>query len=118
MVRTRGPTVQRRLDDRGRRLPPTTPASPPKPGTPGGGNGGAIYNDGNTMTLRVQRSKIAGNRSNGEGGSGIFFVSNDRSGDVAIISSVMRNNTGDGFKTHPGIFFLSRSITFTNSTIE
>ncbi len=30
-----------------------TGANPPKPGTPGGGNGGAIYNDGNTMTLRV-----------------------------------------------------------------
>lgn len=93
-------------------------ANPPAPGTPGGGNGGAIYNDGNTMTLRIERSKITHNRSNGEGGSGIFFVSNDRSGDVAIISSVMRGNEGDGFKTHPGIFFLGRSITFTNSIIE
>jgi hypothetical protein len=93
-------------------------ANPPKPGTPGGGNGGAIYNDGNTMTLRVQRSKIAGNRSNGEGGSGIFFVSNDRTGNVEIVSSVMQNNTGDGFKTHPGIFFLGRDITFVNSTVE
>jgi hypothetical protein len=70
------------------------------------------------MTLRVQRSKIAGNRSNGEGGSGIFFVSNDRTGNVEIVSSVMQNNTGDGFKTHPGVFFLGRDITFVNSTVK
>lgn len=93
-------------------------ANPPKSGTPGGGNGGAIYNDGNTMTLRVRRSKIAHNRSNGEGGSGIFFVSNDRSGEVEIISSTLQGNTGDGFKTHPGIFFLGRSITFKDSVIK
>jgi hypothetical protein len=93
-------------------------ANPPKPGTPGGGNGGAIYNDGNTMTLRVEGSKVAGNRSNGEGGSAVFFVSNDRSGDVEIIDSVLRDNRGDGFRTHPGIFFLGRSITFTGSIVE
>lgn len=95
-----------------------TGANPPKAGTPGGGNGGAIYNDGNTMTLRVEGTRIAGNRSNGEGGSAIFFVSNDRSGDVAIVDSVLRNNTGDGFSTHPGIFFLGHAITFTRSTVE
>ena len=60
-------------------------ANPPKAGTPGGGNGGAIYNDGNTMTLRVDGSTIKSNRSNGEGGSAIFFVSNDRSGEVEIV---------------------------------
>ncbi len=93
-------------------------ANPAKPGTPGGGNGGAIYNDGNGMTLRVNGSKISGNRSNGEGGSAIFFVSNDRSGEVEIRDSVLRGNTGDGFSTHPGIFFLGRSITFPGSTVE
>ena len=93
-------------------------ANPPKPGTPGGGNGGAIYNDGNTMTLHVEGTRIEGNTSNGEGGSAIFFVSNDRSGNVEIVDSVLRSNTGDGFRTHPGIFFLGRSITFTRSTVE
>ena len=93
-------------------------ANPPKSGLPGGGNGGAIYNDGNTMTLTVKGSRIVGNRSNGEGGSGIFFVSNDRSGDVRIANSVLRNNRGDGFKTHPGIFFLGRRISFVRTTIE
>ncbi len=95
-----------------------TGANPPKSGTPGGGNGGAIYNDGNEMTLHVEGTRIEGNTSNHEGGSGIFFVSNNRTGDVEIVDSVLRNNTGDGFKTHPGIFFLGHSITFTNSTVE
>ncbi len=95
-----------------------TGANPPKAGTPGGGNGGAIYNDGNAMTLRVAGTSISGNRSNGEGGSAVFFVSNDRSGTVDIVDSVLRDNTGDGFSTHPGIFFLGRSITFTRSVVE
>ena len=93
-------------------------ADPPKSGTPGGGNGGAIYNDGNEMTLKVVGTRIVGNRSNHEGGSAIFFVSNDRTGDVEIVDSVLRHNTGDGFSTYPGIFFLGSSITFTGSTVE
>jgi hypothetical protein len=93
-------------------------ANPPQPGTPGGGNGGAIYNDGNSMTLRIEGTKIVDNRSNGEGGSAIFFVSNDRSGDVVIKDSILRRNSGDGFSTHPGIFFLGDSITFEGSVVE
>lgn len=95
-----------------------TGANPPKAGKPGGGNGGAIYNDGNAMTLHVEGTRIVGNHSNHEGGSAIFFVSNDRSGYVDIVDSVLRINTGDGFSTHPGIFFLGRRITFTGSTVE
>jgi hypothetical protein len=70
------------------------------------------------MMLRVAGSTVKSNRSNGEGGSAIFFVSNDRSGEVEIAESVLRNNSGDGFSTHPGIFFLGRSITFTDSVVE
>jgi hypothetical protein len=95
-----------------------TGANPPAPGTPGGGNGGAIYNDGNEMTLRVLGTRIEGNTSNDEGGSAIFFVSNNRTGDVEVVDSVIRNNTGDGFETHPSIFFLGDRITFTRSTVE
>jgi hypothetical protein len=95
-----------------------TGANPAKPGTPGGGNGGAIYNDGNEMLLHVEGTRIEGNTSNHEGGSAIFFVSNDRSGSVEIVDSVLTNNTGDGFSTHPGIFFLGDSITFVNSTVD
>jgi hypothetical protein len=93
-------------------------ANPPKAGTPGGGNGGAIYNDGNEMTLRVDGTRISGNRSNHEGGSAIFFVSNDRTGSVEIERSTLRRNTGDGFSTHPGIFFLGDTITFSDSVVE
>ena len=93
-------------------------ANPPKSGTPGGGNGGAIYNDGNEMTLRVVGTKIVHNRSNHEGGSAIFFVSNNRTGNVRIEDSVLRNNTGDGFQTRPGIFFLGNSMTISGSTVE
>ena len=93
-------------------------ANPPKTGKPGGGNGGAIYNDGNEMTLHVEGTRIEGNTSNHEGGSAIFFVSNNRTGFVEIVDSVMQHNTGDGFKTYPGIFFLGDTITFTNSTVQ
>ena len=97
----------------------STGANPPKDGKPGGGNGGAIYNDGNEMALHVEGTRISvGNRSNHEGGSAIFFVSNDRSGYVDIIDSTLRRNTGDGFSTHPGIFFLGRRITFAGSIVE
>jgi hypothetical protein len=95
-----------------------TGANPAKSGTPGGGNGGAIYNDGNTMTLRVIRTRIVHNRSNGEGGSAIFFVSNDRTGNVVIDDSRIHDNTGDGFSTYPSIFFLGRSITFSGSVVR
>ena len=91
--------------------------NPPQSGTPGGGSGGAIYNDGNEMTLRVgaRGSRTTAQR---EGGSAIFFVSNNRTGDVEIVDSVIRNNTGDGFSTHPSIFFLGRRITFIRSTVQ
>jgi hypothetical protein len=95
-----------------------TGANPPRNGTPGGGNGGAIYNDGNEMTLRIEGTRIVGNHSNGEGGSAIFFVSNDRTGDVVLRDSVLRGNRGDGFETLPGIFFLGDQLTRTNTVIE
>jgi hypothetical protein len=93
-------------------------ANPPSSGTPGGGNGGAIYNDGDTMTLTVKGTRISGNHSNHEGGSAIFYVSNDRTGDVHIRDSVLIHNTGDGFSTYPGIFFLGHRITFKDSTVK
>ena len=39
-------------------------------------------------------------------------------GEVEIAGSVLRNNSGDGFSTHPGIFFLGRRIPFTDSVVE
>jgi predicted outer membrane repeat protein len=82
-------------------------ANPAKSGTPGGGSGGAIYNDGDRMQLRISHSTFTGNHAN-EGGGAIFFVSDDRSGTMSISDSRLTGNVNDGFQTAglPGIFFL------------
>ena len=84
-------------------------ANPAKPGTPGGGSGGAIYNDGNTMALKLDGTVIADNSAR-EGGGAIFFVSNDRTGTLRIAHSTLRANPNAGFQTagYPGIFFLGK----------
>jgi hypothetical protein len=50
----------------------------------------------------------------------VFFVSNDRTGTMAIDGSVLRHNPNDGFATAglPGIFFLgAQRPTITASTL-
>jgi hypothetical protein len=82
-------------------------ANPARPGAPGGGSGGAIYNDGDTMTLSVAGSTFTHNHAN-EGGGAIFFVSNDRTGTVSIADSTLQDNPNDAFHTPglAGIYFL------------
>ena len=82
-------------------------ANPAQSGTPGGGSGGAIYNDGDRMTLSIRGSSFTGNHAN-EGGGAIFFVSNDRTGTMVIRASTLVHNPNDRFQTSglPGIFFL------------
>jgi predicted outer membrane repeat protein len=82
-------------------------ANPARPRTPGGGSGGAIYNDGDRMTLSIGGSVFMDNHAT-EGGGAIFFVSNDRTGTMAITHSTLERNPNDGFHTIglPGIFFL------------
>jgi predicted outer membrane repeat protein len=82
-------------------------ANPAGPGTPGGGSGGAIYNDGDRMTLTIGGCLFADNHAN-EGGGAIFFVSDDRTGTMSIRDSSLDSNVSDGFQTPglPGIFFL------------
>ena len=84
-------------------------ANPARSGTPGGGSGGAIYLDGNRFTLEVAGSVVTDNTAN-EGGGAIFFVSNDRTGELFIRSSTLERNPSRGFETrgYPGIFFLGR----------
>lgn len=72
--------------------------NPAESGTPGGGSGGAIYNDGNTMTLRVYGSKIIQNEVNAFG-SAIFFVSNNRTGNIVIRDSYIKDNIGGSWYT-------------------
>jgi len=76
--------------------------NPAKPGTPGGGSGGAIYNDGKTMTLSIYGSRLEQNEAK-EYGSAIFFVSNSHTGTIHIENSVIQNNKGGGWHILPGI---------------
>jgi hypothetical protein len=95
-------------------------ANPARAGTPGGGNGGAIALDGNRYTLDLVGSIVTDNVA-GEGGGAIFFVSNNRTGNLRITSSELRRNPSLGFETNgfPGIFYLgSGPIQVTDSTIE
>jgi hypothetical protein len=74
-----------------------------------GGNGGAIYNDGNEIVLNITGSLIENNIAN-EGGSAVFFVSNNRTGSITITDSVTRNNPRGTFETPnlPGFYVLAR----------
>jgi hypothetical protein len=74
-----------------------------------GGNGGAIYNDGREIVLHVEGSLIENNKAN-EGGSAIFFVSNDKTGTITIEDSITRNNPRGTFETPglPGFFVIAK----------
>jgi hypothetical protein len=95
-------------------------ANPSRPGTPGGGSGGAISLDGNRFTLELFGTTITDNAAN-EGGGAIFFVSNDRTGELRITGSTLQRNVSRGFQTagYPGIFYLGAgSPVVTDSVIE
>ncbi len=93
--------------------------NPASSGTPGGGSGGAIYNDGNTMTLTLCGTRIEYNQVNSFG-SAIFFVSNDHTGNIVIDQSTITNNIGGSwYPTYPQISNHDDTpITVTNSTIQ
>jgi hypothetical protein len=79
--------------------------NPAQGDSPGGGSGGAIYNDGNTMTLSLCGARIDRNEVNTHGPA-IFFVSNNHDGTIRIEDSVIRNNTnhsGHPWEILPGI---------------
>lgn len=93
--------------------------NPALSGTVGGGSGGAIYNDGNTMTLTIGDSLVEFNEVNAYG-SAIFFVSNDHSGDIVISDSTITNNIGGSwYPKYPQISHHDDTpITVTNSVVE
>lgn len=76
--------------------------NPAQSGTPGGGSGGAIYNDGLTMTLSLCGTRIEHNEVNAYG-SAIFFVSNNHDGTIQIEDTIIRNNVGGAWELIPGI---------------
>ena len=93
--------------------------NPQQDGTPGGGSGGAIYNDGNTMTLSICGSRIEYNEVV-QHGSAIFFVTNNHTGNIVIDRSVITNNIGGSwYPTFPQISNHDDTpIDVTDSTIE
>jgi hypothetical protein len=92
--------------------------NPAQSGTPGGGSGGAIYNDGNSMTLALYGTRINDNEVNSHG-SAIFFISNDHSGTLHIEDSVLSHNLGGSWYELPGISMHGDTIRrIINSTIE
>ena len=94
-------------------------ANPADSGTLGGGSGGAIYNDGNTMTLNLFGSRIENNEVN-EHGASIIFVSNNHTGNINIDNSTIQNNIGGTwYPIYPSIsMHADTPISVTNSTIE
>jgi hypothetical protein len=67
-----------------------------------GGNGGAIYNDGNEIVMNLTSSLVENDKAN-EGGSAVFFVSNNKTGSITIKDSITRNNPRGTFET-PNLF--------------
>jgi hypothetical protein len=93
--------------------------NPKQNGTPGGGSGGAIYNDGNTMTLSLYGCKIQ-NNSVIQHGSSIFFVTNDHTGNIHIEDCTISSNTGGSwYAVYPSISMHDDTqVTVVNSVIE
>ncbi|MBP1628362.1 MAG: putative lipoprotein [Holophagaceae bacterium] len=94
--------------------------NPAAVGTPGGGSGGAIYNDGNTMSLKVYGSLIERNTVNAFG-SAIFFVTNDLTGNIYLEDTTIQKNTGGswypvvpGISMHATTSFQQVNCTITN----
>jgi hypothetical protein len=80
-------------------------ANPARAGTPGGGSGGAIYQDGNSFGLSVCGATVHDNRAV-EGGSAIFFVSNNSTGTLSLTDSSFSAHPAGTFETPslPGFF--------------
>jgi hypothetical protein len=74
----------------------------------GGGGGGAVYQDGNTFDLSLCGNSLHDNSAT-EGGGALFYVSNDRTGTMSIVDSVLKANPSGRFETAglPGVFVLA-----------
>lgn len=60
-----------------------------------GGNGGAIYSDGVGVDLFLCGDVVTGNAAGTNAfGGGLFFTSNDMTGDLTFVDTVMTGNTG------------------------
>ena len=94
--------------------------NPAVTGTRGGGSGGAIYMDGDPITLTLSGTSMHDNYAR-EGGGAIFFVSDDNTGTLTIKNSTLHHNPSAVFWTrpYPGIYYHSSGApTIINSTIN
>jgi len=75
-----------------------------------GGNGGGIYNDGNEIVLNITSSLLENNKAN-EGGSAVFFVSNNKTGAINVTDSITRGNPRGTFETPnlPGFYVIAKA---------
>jgi predicted outer membrane repeat protein len=83
-----------------------------------GGNGGGVYFDGTKQKVTITNSVIRLNKVTA-GGSGVFYVSNTRTGTLTITGSTITANTGETFWTgsHHDLFYLGKTLTITSSTV-
>jgi len=84
-----------------------------------GGNGGGVYFDGANSNVVINKTTITKNKV-GAGGSGVFYVSNNRSGTLTIKGSTITGNTGEKFWTgnRHDLFYLGKKLTISASTIN
>lgn len=92
-------------------------ANPARAGTPGGGSGGGMYFDGNDFRVLIAGTRMSDNHAR-EGGGAVFFVSNDRTGELTIRSSTLRDNPSERFETDPGIYFLGHRQNVVDSVVK
>ena len=95
-------------------------ANPAQDGTPGGGSGGAIYNDGNTFTLSLCGVAITDNHANEGGGAIFFVSNDRSGTLRIDRSELRRNpSDGFETQGFPGIFVLADGDPLvTDSVIE
>ena len=74
----------------------------------GGGSGGAIATDGNDYHVGIYGSAVRDNTAV-EGGSAVFYVSNNRTGRMTLMDSVFERNPMSRYGTDglPGFFVLA-----------
>ncbi|MCR6711380.1 MAG: hypothetical protein NVV57_01245 [Demequina sp.] len=84
-----------------------------------GGNGGGVYFDGGSQSVTITSTTISKNKV-GAGGSGVFYVSNNRGGTLTIKSSKITANTGEKFWTgsRHDLYFLGKKLVISGSTVN
>jgi predicted outer membrane repeat protein len=81
------------------------------------GNGGAVYDDGNSYDLNICGTNMSNNNASFLGGA-IFYVANDVKGHISIDRSTFKNNPDVGDAPAPGILKKGAYLQTTVSNIK